>query len=145
MTVDRITRLNELIKQEVGEALYRYVTEENFDISAITITRVIVSRSLQHARVLVSIRGHEQERAAMLRILARHRQEMQEKINDDLHLKYTPKLAFRLDPSLEKGDHILAVLADLEREHPEKDAMGDGQESPDHKEPEDEAVPPDPG
>lgn len=145
MTVDRITRLNELIKQEIGEALYRYVTEDNFDISAVTITRVIVSRSLQHARVLVSIRGHEQERAAMLRVLARHRQEMQEKINDDLHLKYTPKLAFRLDPSLEKGDHILAVLADLEREHPEEEANNAGQESPEDKEPEDEAVPPDPG
>jgi len=33
-------------------------------------------------------------------------------------LKYTPRLHFILDESIEGGDRILSMLADLEREKP---------------------------
>lgn len=136
MTVDRITRLNALMKQEIGEALYRHVPQDELDLGAVTVTRVVVSRSLQHARVMISIRGHETERRAMLDVLWQHRQVIQEQINHDLHLKYTPRLIFELDPSLEKGDHVLSVLAELEREHPEDAPQPPGQEeTPDATDP----------
>jgi len=114
VAIDRITRLNELLHREISEAIYRFVTEDNFDLAAVTVSRVIMSRSLQHARVMISIRGHENERASMLHVLEKHRPEIQSKINTDLHIKYTPKLIFQLDPSIEKGDRILSILAEME-------------------------------
>jgi ribosome-binding factor A len=116
MSVDRLTRLNELLKRELAEALFRVMQNESFDLSAVTITRVVLGRSLREARVFVSILNHQAERAQMLALLHRHRHEFQKLINHDLVLKYTPRLTFELDTSLEEGDHVLAVLAKLEKE-----------------------------
>ena len=52
MSVDRMVRVNELMKREIAGALYRVMNEKNFDLSAVTITRVSVGSDLHHARVL---------------------------------------------------------------------------------------------
>jgi ribosome-binding factor A len=114
MNTDRITRVNELLRREIAEALFHVLNESNLDLSAITITRVIASRNLRNARVLVSIRDNVERRKSIIGMLVRHRVEMQAMINKDCQLKFTPRLVFELDPSLEKGDHVLAVLSELE-------------------------------
>lgn len=116
MSVDRLTRLNELLRRELADALFRVMQNERFDLSSATITRVVLGRDLRAARVFVSIRNHQDERPRMLALLRQHRTEFQRRINRDLVLKYTPRLSFELDPSLEEGDHVLAVLAKLEGE-----------------------------
>ena len=114
MSVDRITRLNELLKRELADALFRVMQNEPFDLAAVTITRVVLGRDLREARVFVSIREHQDERPRMMALLRRRRAEFQRLINKDLAIKYTPRLTFELDTSLEEGDRVLAVLAKLE-------------------------------
>lgn len=116
MSSKRIERVNELLRREIGGALFRLITEEQFDMSAVTVTHVVTAPNLRHARVLVSIRDHADEREQMLSILKRHRKEIQESINRNLTLKYTPRLTFVLDTSLEKGDNMLFLLSRLEEE-----------------------------
>ena len=118
-----MTRVNELIKRELANALFRIMTEQNFDLSAVTITHVETGRSLRSAKVYVSIRDHRDERRQMMALLQRHRLELQEHLNANLHLKYTPRLVFTMDPSVEKGDAILGLLAELaDREDPDAPA-----------------------
>ncbi len=114
MAIDRLERVNSLLRRELGEALYKVFSGEPIDLAAITITRVEAARNLRTAKVSVSVFGHEQERGAFLRQLANKAKELQALINRDLSLKYTPRLRFELDGSLEKGDHILDVLSHLE-------------------------------
>ncbi len=121
MSTDRIIRVNELLRREIAEALFHVLNEANLDLSAITITRVIASRNLRHARVLVSIRDNENRRAGILGVMAKHRVEIQTLINKDLSLKFTPRLIFELDPSLEKGDRVLSLLSKLEIEQEVRD------------------------
>ena len=116
MSIDRLTRLNELLKRELADVLFRVMQNERFDLSSVTITRVALGRDLREGRVFVSIRNHQSERPRMLALLRQHRTEFQRRINHDLVLKYTPRLTFELDTSLEEGDHVLAVLAKLETE-----------------------------
>lgn len=116
MGVDRIERVNELLKREVGGALFRELGSEDIDISAFMVTRVITSRNLRHARVMISIRDHREERDRMLSVLKKHRTEIQEQINRNIVLKYTPRLSFELDTSVERGDHVLDVLSQLEED-----------------------------
>ena len=113
MNRDRLTRVNELLRREIAELLFSVLSGEDVDVGAITVTRVTASRNLRSARVMVSIRDHQDERSAMLSMLKRHRAEIQGRINKDLTLKYTPRLEFFLDESLEKGDRILGVLSEL--------------------------------
>jgi ribosome-binding factor A len=129
MKPDRIQRINVLLKREIGETLFQIMGEESFDLAAVTVTRVAVSRNLRRARVFVSIRDHGGERDHMLRLLERHRPEIQARINRDLVLKYTPRLSFELDTSVERGDRMLQLLDELEREHQERAA--EMPESPD--------------
>lgn len=118
MSSKRIIRINELLRREIGDYLFRLPDEPDFDISAVMITRVITSPDLRAARVLVSIRNHKEQREAMLDVLRRHRAEIQKQISSNIVLKYTPRLTFELDTSVEKGDHVLSLLSELDKEHP---------------------------
>ena len=52
----------------------------------------------------------------MLSLLRRHRAEIQARIGKHIALKYTPRLSFELDTSLERGDRVLQVLSEMEEE-----------------------------
>ena len=117
MKKDRLVRINELLRQEIGEYLFRLFSETSVDMSAITVTHVIVSPNLKSARVLISIRDHEAERERLLNMIWRHRAEIQHDIAKKVVMKYTPRLAFHLDTSVEEGDRILNLLTDLSPEH----------------------------
>jgi ribosome-binding factor A len=114
MSVDRLERVNALIKREIGESLFHIMNDQAFDLAAVTVTHVVTSRNLRTARVLVSIRGDEESKTRMLGLLRRRRPEIQKAINRDLTLKYTPKLHIDLDRSIEDGDHVLDILTHLD-------------------------------
>lgn len=116
MATKRMTRVNELLKREIVDILYRRIHEEDMDMAAVTVTEVITSPDLRHARVLVSIREHQGERNAYLGILNRNHKIFQRELNRATKLKYTPQLAFELDPSIERGDRVLRIIAEMERE-----------------------------
>ena len=114
MKADRITRVNELIRRELGVQLYRVVNRPDFDSAAVTFTHALTSVDLRSCRVLVSIRGEPAEQERMLSILKRHRVEFQEAIHRNVVLRYTPQLHFVLDHSVEQGDHVLQILHQME-------------------------------
>jgi len=120
MPVDRLKRVDELLRREIGESLFHVMNERDFDVSAVTVTKVNASHNLRDARVMISIRDHAEERQRMLGLIKRHRREIQTLINRDLVLKYTPRLHFELDFSIEKGDHILDILSRMEEEETER-------------------------
>jgi len=113
MPVDRLERVNALLRREIGEALF-HVFNGEVDLAAVTVTQVQTARNLRNATVYVSIFGHESERGRILRALADKHADLQSRINRDCHLKYTPRLRFVLDPSIEKGDRILALIGGME-------------------------------
>ena len=114
MKADRITRVNELIRRELGLQLYRVVSRPDFDSAAVTFTHALTSVDLRSCRVLVSIRGEPAEQERMLSILKRYRAEFQEAIHRNVVLRYTPQLHFVLDHSVEQGDRILQILSQME-------------------------------
>jgi ribosome-binding factor A len=115
MSVNRLTRLNELLKRELADAFFSVMQNERFDLSSVTITRVVLNRDLREAQVYVSVRDHQDLKQRTLALLRRHRAEFQKRINKDLAMKYTPRLTFELDTSLEEGDRVLGILAKLEK------------------------------
>lgn len=114
MSIDRLERVNALLRREIGEAFYKVFAGDPIDLASITVTKVQTARNLRDATVWVSVFGHESERGAMLRKLINKAKELQTLINRDLTLKYTPRLRFELDGSIEKGDHVLDVLSRLD-------------------------------
>lgn len=113
MKVDRLTRVNELLRREIGGVLYRLVDRSVVDVAALTITHVRVSSDLRTAHVLVSVRGDEVLHERALHHLRFLRAAVQDAIAETVVLKYTPRLQFELDRSVETGDRVLTLLAQL--------------------------------
>jgi ribosome-binding factor A len=114
MGTKRLTRVNELLRRELGDVLYRVLNEEDLDLSSVTLTHVVTSSDLRHARVYVSVSGDEAGQKNVLSALYRHRKRMQQIVSKDVTLKYTPRLSFHLDDSIAAGDHVLDIIRDLE-------------------------------
>ncbi|MFA7172779.1 MAG: 30S ribosome-binding factor RbfA [Kiritimatiellia bacterium] len=116
MAVKRIDRINALLRREIGEALYQVFAGDTINLAAITITQVDCAPNLRNATVMVSVFGPDDQRSRMITRLSRKAKELQSIINRDLTLKYTPRLTFKLDRSIEKGDHVLALISRLKDE-----------------------------
>ena len=112
MSVDRLERVNALLRRAIGDALYKVFAGDTINLACVTITNVQTSRNLRNATVSVSIFGNE--RGTILHKLSQKAEALQSIINRDLSLKYTPRLRFVLDASVEKGDHVLDILSQLD-------------------------------
>jgi ribosome-binding factor A len=114
MSSARIIRVNELLKREIAVDIPRIFAGSDFDTGAITVTGVKTAPDLHDATVLVSIFGHENERKRMIHFLNAHRKEIQARMCKHVILKYTPRLHFKLDESIESGDRVLDILSHLD-------------------------------
>lgn len=114
MGIKRLVRVNELLKREIATALYRVMTEQSFDFASVTVTGVRTSSDLRSARVGISIRDHDSERGTMLSQIRKHARDIQSIVHHNVILKYTPKLHFELDTSIEVGDHVLQILSEMQ-------------------------------
>lgn len=114
MAVDRIERLNSLIRREIAEAVPVVMAGSGVNVAAITVTRVSVASNLRNANVAISVFSPAKDRAHILSQVKARRQEFQRLVNRDIRMKYTPVLNFTLDESLERGDHVLDILSKME-------------------------------
>lgn len=119
MSIDRLTRVNQLLRHEIADSLFRIFNDPGVDLAAVTVTRVETSSNLRNARVYVSIRGDEHQQRELLNLLKQHRKEVQSAVARHVVLKYTPHINFEIDHSIEEGAHVLDVIARLEQEQPD--------------------------
>lgn len=127
MSSARIIRVNELLKREIAVDIPRLFANSHFDTGAITVTGVETAPDLHDATVYVSIFGHEESRTKMIRFLNAHRKDIQARMSRNVILKYTPRLHFKLDSSIESGDRVLGILSQLnipEDEDPQNTEQG---------------------
>jgi ribosome-binding factor A len=109
--MDRMTRVNELLKRELGEIFERRICGD-FDC-LVTVTAVKTSPDLHNAHVYVSVFGTENQRKVVLTTLLKKRKDIQREMSRHVILKCTPVLEFQLDTTLDDADRIHKILEDL--------------------------------
>jgi len=114
MSVDRIKRINELVRRELAMGLYHVGQGEGAEVGRISFVDVSVSRDLRSAVVNVSILGTEDEADVLMKWLRRHRVAFQAHIAKMVAMKYTPKIYFKRTHSIEKGDRVLGILDEID-------------------------------
>ena len=113
MAVDRLERINSLLKRVVAESMFSVMQGDSVPAGLITVTDVKCGKDLRDATVKVSVFGDDALKETALQHLKHHAKRFQQIINREVRLKFTPRLCFQLDLSLEKGDEVLAILNTL--------------------------------
>ena len=116
MGVDRVERVNSLLKRVIGDAMFRVLMGSDVSGGLVTVTDVSCGKDLRNATVRVSVFGEEAEQKRVLGQIIRRSHEFERIVNREVRLKFTPQLRFVLDHSLEKGDHVLALLDSINGE-----------------------------
>ena len=107
--VDRLTRVNELLKREIADLLER--GELCPPGMLLSVTEVNTSVDLRNASVGISVFGGDAKaREAALHELEARRSDIQHRIGRTLKFKHTPVLAFHRDDRMERGDRVLEIL-----------------------------------
>ena len=114
MSVDRLSRVNALLRRVIGEAMFRVFQGVDVDAGRITVTEVVCAKNLRNATVRLSVFGDAAEKKRVLGHIVRRTHEFERTVNREVRLKFTPQLRFELDYSLEKGDAVLALLDRLD-------------------------------
>ncbi|HSL97364.1 MAG TPA: 30S ribosome-binding factor RbfA [Candidatus Deferrimicrobiaceae bacterium] len=108
----RTDRIDQLIREELGEILARDVQDPRIGFT--TVTSVETSPDLSHARVWVSVIGQPAERDAALQGLRRAMPFVRRELARRLTLRRVPELHVRLDDTAERGTRVLRLLSELE-------------------------------
>lgn len=116
----RIDRVDELLRQEIGQILAKEVQDPHVGFA--TVTDVETTPDLRHARVWVSVIGDTDRRAETLAALERAMGYVRHELGTRLRLRRIPALHVALDDSAERGTRVLRILEELEQGH---DAAGE--------------------
>ena len=102
------------IKGTIAEALIHEMRDPR--IGFVTVTAVELSDDLKHAAVYVSVMGNDKEREGALIALNHATGFFQKTVAGNLTLRFTPKIRFVLDRSVDEGMKIDTILAQLRAE-----------------------------
>ena len=113
-TSPRMRRVNSILLQVVAQEVAELKDPR---IGFVTVTGVDTAPDLRNAIVYFSVLGTEEEQAVTIKALDSAATHVQSEVGHKIRLKYTPKLRFRIDESIEQGVHMSSLLRDLTVEH----------------------------
>jgi ribosome-binding factor A len=115
----RHERVRELLKREIGEAIRREFNVS--EVGLITVNDVDVGGDLKSAVVFLSILGNAEKQKRALQVLNEHRIRIQGLVGRAVVLKFTPTLKFVIDDSIVRGNKVLQIIEELEKQTPASD------------------------
>ena len=107
----RSERTGQLIKREISRLLEREVNDPRLS-GLISVTEVLLSPDLKHARVFISTLGNE-SREDVLEGFNTASGFLRRELASHLKLRYTPQLSFHYDDSIEQGTRLLKLMREV--------------------------------
>ncbi len=113
MVSHRPERVSERIHQEISVMFARQVSDPRLE--NLNVTRVEVSGDLHIAKIFITPRGDADATREMMNALAHAKAYIRRQLATSLDLRSAPEIRFQLDHSIEKGEHFLQVLDQVEQ------------------------------
>ena len=110
----RPEQVGETLRQVITDALARYVRDPR--VGFVTVTAVLVSNDLSHARVMVSVPGEDPAKSRALEGLQSAAGFLRSRAAKSLTTRSVPELHFELDRGLEHAARINELLNTIRRE-----------------------------
>lgn len=110
---DRITQLNDLIRDLIGAILMREVSFKSEVI--VTVTKVETARNLRRSTISVSVYPVT-ERTYVLKTIEHEHHNIQRMLHQKMATRPLPLLSFQLDTTEEEADKVERLLFDIHHE-----------------------------
>ena len=107
----RVRKMQEFIKQEIGQMLLRDLKDTR--LGFVTVTEVTVTGDLREATVYVSLFGSDEEKEKSFAALQNATGFIRTELGKRLQVRHTPEITFAVDRSIDYGDHIERVLKSI--------------------------------
>jgi ribosome-binding factor A len=110
----RPEQVAETLRQVIAEGLAREVRDPR--VGFVTVTGVLVTSDLSHARVMVSVPGEQADKSRALEGLQSAARFLRSRAARALSTRIVPELHFELDKGLEHAARINELLQEIRRE-----------------------------
>jgi len=107
---DRIAQVNETIRLELAKHIPEILPIEEGEL--VTITRVMTSRDLGHAKIFVTLFPDTRQDELFAR-LKEHAKELRHELSQGMPLFRVPELSFQIDTTEKQAQHIEKLLDSL--------------------------------
>lgn len=114
----RVSRVAELIKREVSQMLIHDIKDDRVGAGLVSVTDVVVSGDLQHAKIFVSVYGTDEAKIETMAGLKSATGFVRTELGQRVRLRRTPEVIFQEDPSIERGTKVLSLLNQLNLDRP---------------------------
>ena len=115
----RANRVGEQIKKELSDIIMREIKDPR--INFVTVTGVDVTGDLQQATVYITTLGDDEQKEQTLKGLSKATGFIRSEIGKRIRLRKTPEIFFAFDQSIEYGNRIETLLADINRQSNSKE------------------------
>lgn len=107
----RVQRVAELLKRQISVMVKDLIKEE---LGMVTVTAVDVSADLKVAMVYISCFDKKCEKE-IVKTLENHVQDFQHRLGRQLRMRYTPKITYKIDQSLEEVNRVEEILNKIQK------------------------------
>lgn len=112
--VERVLRINKVIKEEVSKILLR---EVEFPAKImVTVVNVDTSADLKHSKIFLNLFPSGQKDEVVMKILNSNAGRIQKMLIKQLSMRYVPRISFVLDKSGEEVDKLTNIFEKLNQE-----------------------------
>ena len=116
MPSHRLLRVRELLKREIGEAIRLELPVQQAGL--VTVNDVDITGDLKNAKVYLGLLGSTEQKKTALEMLGKHRVRIQSMVSKTVVLKYTARLQFVVDESIDRGNRVLQIIDELDKTTP---------------------------
>lgn len=114
MAGTRARRLAEVIRTEASNIIRQGLNDPR--IGFISVTEVVVSGDLRHAKIFVSVLGDREAKQRTMEGLNRATGHVRSQLGARLAMRFVPEILFRLDESIERGARVSSLLREVDQE-----------------------------
>jgi ribosome-binding factor A len=104
----RTRRVGEQVQRELAALIHDEIKDPR--LGMVSVTAVMVSRDLSHAKVFISVLGNAEQTEASVSVLKHAAGFLRHRLGRVLHIRVVPELRFYLDRSLEEGARMGALI-----------------------------------
>jgi ribosome-binding factor A len=115
MVKNRVARLNSLLKEVLSDVIRKEVRNPHVN-ELLTVTEVDISKDLQHAKVMISVIGTQEQKEQTIKALQSAAGFIAILASKEVVMRYFPSLTFKLDTSVDQQLRIDALLGKIKDE-----------------------------